>query len=347
MFSVGSFVMALNTNDGAAKPDGWHCSGVFDDTTWTPAVATQANSGRLVSVGGPITAGAKLGEYAIAYKERAIYLGQYVGSPVVWDWVQMPGGEAGCIGQEALCDIGGAHFIVGNDNFWIFAGTTPTPIGTGQVRNWFFANSSDTYRYKTVCSFDKQTNRVFVYYVSKNASTLDSVLVYHLLTKQWGRMTLSIEAALTYTTAGVTIDGLTAVSATIDGLSAFSFDSPYWNAGNKTIAIYNTSHQLQSLTGVSATSDFTTGDAGDDDEVTLLRRLRLRYAPGYNPTTSTATAYGKMNEGDAVTLVTSSGASDGKFDLLQSSRWHRAKVAFTGDVRVMALRPDFARAGKF
>jgi hypothetical protein len=97
IFSVGAFVMALHTNDGTLKQDGWHNCASFDDTDWTPNVATLANKGRLVSTPGEITAGGRLGEFAIAYKERAIYVGQFVGAPVTFDWVQVPG-TAGVLG---------------------------------------------------------------------------------------------------------------------------------------------------------------------------------------------------------------------------------------------------------
>lgn len=216
VFSVGAFVMALNTNDGTDKPDGWHNCAVFDATSWTPSVTTQAASGRLVSTPGGLTAGLRLGEYAVAYKSNSIYLGQYVGAPVVWDWTLVAGGEAGCVGKEALCDIDGAHFFVGQDNFWIFDGTRPVPIGDGQVRQWFFDNSDAANLFKTKCVYDRQQNRVWVYYPSAGSSSCNSALVYHLKNKQWGRADSSVQAVLNYVSAGFTIDGLSAISATID-----------------------------------------------------------------------------------------------------------------------------------
>lgn len=118
------------------------------------------------------------GEYAIAYKQRSIYLGQYVGAPTVWNWLQVPGGDAGCVGKEAICDIGGAHFFVGDDNIWIFDGTRPIPVADGYVRQFFFDNSNPSYRYKTICVFDRQNNRVWVFYPSLSSQTPDSALVY-------------------------------------------------------------------------------------------------------------------------------------------------------------------------
>lgn len=339
IFSVGSFVMALNTNDATygVSPDRWWCSATFDDTSWTPSITTLATTGRLVSTPGQITAGGRLGEYAVAYKEKAIYLGQFVGAPSAWDWIQVPGGEAGCIGQNAWCDVGGSHFFVGQDNIWIFDGSRPKPIGVGQVRQWFYSNSNPNYRYKTQCVFDRQNNVVWMYYCSTSSTTLDKALVYHVAKGIWGLVDISIESSVNYIQSATTIDGLSSISATIDGLPAVAFDSQYWLAGGRATAVFNTSHQIQLLTGTNATSSFTTGDAGDDDMVSLLSKIRIRFAPGYKPTTASVTSYSKMDEGDNLTTVSTGSISDGKFDVLQSARWHRAKFDMTGDCQILGI----------
>lgn len=339
VFSVGSFVMALNTSDATygVSQNRWWCCATFDETNWTPSVTVLCATGQLVSAPGQITAGGKLGDYAVAYKDKAIFLGQFVGAPSVWDWAQVPGGDAGCVGQDAWTDIGGAHFIVGQDNLWLFDGSRPVPIGVGQVREWFYANSNPSYRYKIQCIFDRQTNRVWIFYPSTNSTTLDSAMVYHLATKQFGLVTINIEAVLNYISAGVTIDGLSSISSTIDGLSAYSFDSQFWLSGGRALSIFNTSHQLQLMTGASTSSSYTTGDMGDDDGVSLLSKIRIRFAPGFAPTTATAQVSSKMTEGEGLTIGDTHTLNDGKFDVLQAARFHRATIAMTGDNRVLAM----------
>lgn len=346
IFSVGTQIMALNINDGTVKPDGWYCCATFDETNWTPSTVTLCAKGQIVSSPGSFTAGGRLGEYAVGYKEKSIHVGQFVGAPAVWDWTQVPGGESGCIGQDAWCDIGGTHFFVGQDNIWLFDGSRPAPIASGQVRQWFFANSSPSYRYKTQCVFDKQNNVVWVFYPSNSSTTCDKALVYHLDTKQWGRVTINIESALNYISAGVTIDGLSAISATIDGLSAYSFDSQFWLTGGRALSVFNTSHQLQLMTGASAASNFTTGDVGDDEAVTHLNRIRVRFAPGYKPTTATVQTFFKMEEGDPLTSGSSGSLANNKFDVRQAGRFHRAALMFTGDVRVLGIDADIVPGGE-
>jgi len=342
VFSVGSQVMALNTNDGTVKQDGWHCCAAFDETDWTPSVTTLAARGRLVDAPGQITAGGRLGEYAVAYKERALHIGQYVGAPSVWDWRAIAG--AGCVGQDAWCDIDGAHFFVGLDSFWLFDGSRPQPVGTGQVKQWFFDNSSPILRSKIQCIYDRQNGHVWTFFASKNSTALDKALVYHLATKKWGLVDIAIEAAMNYVSQGATIDDLSTISATIDGLSAYSFDSQYWLAGGRALSVFQ-SKQIKTLTGVSTSSGFTTGDAGDDDRYTFLSKIRLRFSPNRKPATANVQVFGKAEAGESLTAGPSASMTDGKFDVMQSARFHRAAFTFTGDYELIAVDASLTPEG--
>lgn len=344
VYSVGSFVMALNTNDGAVKQDGWHCCAVNDETSWIPSSATQANSGRLVSTPGALTAGGALGEYAIAYKARSVYLGQYVGAPVVWDWTLIQTGEGGCVGQEAWCDIGGAHFFVAADNFFILTPSGATPIGDGYVKEWFVANSNPAFLYRTKCTYDRESGRVFVSYPSNSSETCNACIVYHVQSKKWGLMNLSVQAVLTYISAGYTINSLGSLAASIHGLPAIPYNSPFWSTGARTLSIFNGSNQLQSLTGECVTSSLTTGEAGDDDVLSLLQQFRLRFAQA--PSAANVTTLSAKNSGEAFSVGPSGAMNDGKFDVLKAARWHKATVTFTGDVKVTHVNAKFKGAGK-
>jgi hypothetical protein len=338
VFSVGSFVMAANTVDGVGvKPNGWHCCASFDVTDWTPNVSTLSTRGQLVSSPGRITAGGRLGEYAVLYKERAIYLGQFVGAPAVWDFTLVIGGNAGCVGQDAWCDIDGAHFIVGIDGLFVFDGSRPQPVGQGEYAQWFFDNSNPVYRYKTQCIYDRQNQRVWVHYCSTLSSTLDSALVIHMPSKRVGHVTTSIESVLNYIGSGVTIDGMPAIAATIDGFGAYSFDSQFWISGGRFLAAFGTDHQLRSITGTPGASSVTTGDAGDDNVYTLLTMIRLRFLPGKTPSAAQVQTFTKERLGDDLTPATTVDIYDGRFDVLDSARWHRATFNFMGEYTVTHL----------
>lgn len=341
-----NFVLAFNTNDATYgdSPDRWWCSAYQDYSSWTASVTTQATTGRLIGNGGELTAGLRLGPYMVAYKTSSIFLGSYVGTPIVWQWDRIPG-DVGCVGPEALTDIGGAHIFVGDDNIWYFDGTRPVPIATGQVRDWFFQNSAPSVRYRTIVKYDRQNNRVWFFYPSPTSTgSCDAALVYHLATKKWGRADQGIECAVNFVTPGIIWDTLPSLGSTWDTLPSIPWDSQTWYAGGKSLAVFNTSHELKTLSGNSVGGSITTGDMGDDDAVSMLNQFRLRFLQ--NPTSATAQGLTKMTEGATPMPASSSTLGDGKFDLRQSGRWHRVAVTMVGPWEVSAERPRFKGQGQ-
>ena len=328
---ASNFVLAFYTNDPTygVSADRWWCCAQSDQTNWAPNVATGANTGRLISMMGAINAALVLGDYVVAYKTRGIYLGSFVGSPVGFQWNLIPGGPAGCIGQDAVCDIGGAHFIVGEDSFWMFDGTRPAPIGQGEARQWFYGNSNPSWRYRTQATYDRLNNLVRINYASA-ASTglLDSTIVYNTVTKQWSRDDHNTSAAIQYIAPGTTIDGMNSYAATIDALPAVPVDSPFWKTGGQSPSFFDWGGQLYSLNGTTGPSYIVTGDVGDDDGVSMVAKFRMRYTS--RPATAIGSGQYKFNEGDAFSPGPSNAINDGKFDIRQSGRFHRFRVDMTG-----------------
>jgi hypothetical protein len=339
-----NFVLAFNTVDGTygTRTDGWWCSAFQDHTSWTPSLTTQATNGRLVADGGAITAAARLGQEVIAYKSHSIYRGTYVGAPVVWQWDAVPG-EVGCVGPEAVCDVGGAHVFVGEDNVWFFDGTRPVGICEGQVRQTLFNDISPDFTYRTICSFDRRNNLVRIYYPSTSSTTgnPDRCLVYHMGRRVWGRADSSVECVLNYTNQSVTFDS---APGTFDGAPLVSFDSQYWLSGGRLPGEFTTAHQLVVLAGDSTGSTMTTGNIGDDDEASMLRRVRLRYATA--PTSATLAGFTRSGAAVIGVYTKTVSQTDSGFDLRQSGRWHYGTFTFAGPVEIVGMVADVVKAGK-
>ncbi len=347
LVAAKDFVIAFATNDAGFgdQSDRWWCSAFQDYSSWTPSVSTQATTGRLVGVPGGFTAAASLGAYVVAYKERGMYLGQYAGAPVVWQWDQVPG-EVGCVGPEAVVDIGGAHIFVGPDNIWQYDGTRAAPIATGQVRQWFYDDSSATYRFRTMLNYDRNNSRIWIFYPSASSSdgTCDRALVYHLVSKKWGRANRTVQACLTFIAPGLTWDTLGSVSSTWDGLPAIPWDSQTYQAAGRSLGIFDAGNNLRTMTGQSDSCSFTTGDFGDDWSSSLMSGSRVRFIR--TPSASTATGYSRAVEGAALDTRSTVTYADGKYDFLQDARWHRISYSFTGDVEIVGHDPKLKPTGR-
>lgn len=339
--TVGQFVMLLNTNEAVYgdSPDRWFCSGIGDHTVWTPALATQCATGRLTSTSGPIRAGRRLGDAMVAYKDRAMFLGVYVGPPLVWDWREVSD-TVGAPCQEVVVPIatrsgGAAHIFLGYDDFYYYDGSRPIPI-QNPVKKTVLEAINKSYFYRCVSLHDRINSLIYFFFVSTSSGTIDSCVVYNYRKddwlNSWGRHDLTIEAAVEYIAAGVSYDDLGSFYATYDTAIPFSYDSPFWVSGYPTPAVFNTSHKPTTLSGTPGSASFTLADVGNDDDVILLRRARPRYLT--SPSSATLSNAYKMLSGDSFTNDGTTTLANGKFDLTRSARWHRLTHASSGEMEI-------------
>lgn len=341
--SGGGFVLALNTN---TSQDQWACSGLNDHTTWTPSIATQANTGRLLgNDAGALTAGIEFGDAALAFKVRTMFVGRYVGPPATFEFSEVPGGS-GCSGINACCVVDGGVFFVGPDQIWLFDGSRSIPVADNQVRTFFFTDLADAYREQIQVTFDRPHNRVYIWYPDRTSSGLcNSGLVYHLTTKQWGRVTHTVAASMIYIQPGISWDSAVGTWTA----QTNTWDSNYWKPSARSPSIFNGSNDFVTLTGPPGPSSFTTEDIGLDDQETRLNEMRLRYQIA--PATAQATGYTLDEAGDTASTVATIASSDSpfvtmnKFDLRQRAKFHRVKFDFTGTTRVIGKQPTILPAG--
>lgn len=337
--TVAGFVMLFDVNDAAYgygdSPDRWWCSGLYNQTTWSPSTATQAATGRLFDTPGKITAGRRLGANVVVYKEKSLFLGVYQGPPFVWGF-QLVSSDIGCLSQEACVNIETAHIFASHDDFYAFDGSQPQSIGEG-VRKWYQDNLNLAYKHRVTALHDRA--RSLVYFFFPSASSIngdpDLGLVYNYAKGEWGKVEMSIQAGAEYVSGAITYDDLGSLYATYDDLPSISYDSPFWTASTFVSAVVNTSNEVCALNGTPGDSSITTGDVGDDNTVTDLSRITPRFLT--RPTTGSLTSYSRNAMGDDLTTEATSTLESGRFDLLQAARWHRVKLDFTGELELAGL----------
>lgn len=341
------FVMLGATIDGTFgdQADRWWCSAIYDYTDWTPDVSTQCTSGRLLDTPGPIRAMRSLGSNFVAYKDRSMYLGEYVGPPNVWQWTNIPG-TIGCSSQECIVNVGTAHIFIGYDDFYLFDGSRPTSIGDG-IKEWFFENLNTTYRTNIRSLHESANGRVWFFYPKTDSGdgTPNAAIVFNYKSGKWGTSSVSIQAALEYLQGGIAYDDLGTQYSTYDDLPNISYDSPFWTAFSPSAGVFSSSGQLQTLVGNAQQPQMALGDVGDDSRFSTLRRVRLRFV--HSPASATMQNSYKDVAGDDLTNDQSSTMIDGKFDVIRSARFHRVSFVFGGDMEVSGadydLQPDGTR----
>lgn len=327
--AVAGFIMAFDYDDGTDTPDGWYCSALFDQTDWTPSIATQSANGRLVETPGRIVAGKALGSDIVAYKNESMYLGRYVGPPLIWQWQRIPG-RVGTFSQEAVVVADNKHFFVGADDFWMYDGTRPVSIGAG-VREWFFANCPVNDRSKIWASLDEPRGLIYWWFERNSTDTgFTRAIVYNFRENRWGVVSEEIQIPLNYASPQLSYNDLGTKYSTYNDLPLISYDSPFWIAGSFVPAVIK-GDTIQQLTDEAGSSSYTTGYFGDMVRFQRLRRFKPRWRVAV-PTVASATNY---YADELVALPTQDqtiAISRNRFDFLRSARWHQVRVEHTGNV---------------
>lgn len=334
-FTVNDFCFLLGTNEatyGDQADRWWNCAlGVVTD--WTPDIATQCSTNRLYDVPGPFTAGAKLSDYAVLFKERAIYLGQYVGPPLIWDWTRISD-VVGASSHEAVQNIGQALVFCNKDGFFMFDGTSVAPIGEGRVSRWWQSNLDKLNAINITSVIDRKNKTVRWWFpVVGGTGALTAWISYNWQINRFGYGESTIEATLDYATPSVDYTELAARYATYSDLPDATYDAVIFLGGTEAPAVMNESHETVSLTGATESASITTGDIGEDGAISLVSRVRNRYLKP--PTTATLTNYYSDQVGTTYTTDATTSESSGKFDLLRSARWHKFKLETTGSVEIV------------
>lgn len=357
METVGRFVVLGNCDDTSTglatgygdQPDRWWTSPSFAATgDWTPSVSTGATSGLLVATPGAITGMRRLGGAIVAYKARSVYLGVLVDGPeaIRWDVVA---DDVGCASANAIVPVGSAHYFVGDNDFYVFDGTRPRPIGA-DVREWFFSRVNRSYLANIESLHDRANNNVYWFYpLSQDvgagggggdlgggeAGTLSAVVVYNYATGRWGAYEDEITCALQAVTTGITYDDLGTLFATYDDLPAIGYDSPYWIAGEPVLAVVSTDDVLYTLTGTTGPGSVTTGWLGAEESVALCSRVRPRFR--VFPATAQMAHDTCMWQGGTISANAATDINADRFDTLQTARYHRFTLSFTGAFEIEAI----------
>ena len=340
--TAAGFVMLFDYHDGANNyHDGWWCSGLYDYTAWTPSSSTQAANGRFLDSPGKVTAAKRLAGGIAVYKDRSIYIGQYVGPSVIWAWQQISA-DTGAFNQDSVVNVSGVHYFIGRNGVFMFDGSRPMPIGAQEVRDWLRETIDTTATDNIVGGYDSKNSVIYWFFPKQGGGgQADSALCYNTMTGMFGRYNVTARAFIDFKQPDLTWSAVGALSSTWSGVGA---SLPTWGASILSGASVGAS--FISSTGIinkieskATDSTITLGAVGDDTQLQTLQRVRPRFLR--QPLAATLTNYYKRTLGDDFTLDKTVSMVDNKFDMLRSDRWHSVKMSFSGDCEITAIDYQF------
>ncbi len=325
-----------------AAPNRWMCAGRNTTNVWDPSIATQATTGLLTDSPGGITGLHALGTGIVAYKDRSMFFGRYVGPPQVWRFSRIFGDGLGAPSHHSVVDIETAHLFPGVDNFYLYDGTRPTPIGTNTVAEFFMADLNQDFRDQIVGFHDLNDHTVFWWYPStgSSAGALDKFICYNYRSGKWGGGTKSVSFALEWTATGLTYNDIGTFYTTYDDLPTAPYDTAFASTATLKPAIFNTDNELKALEGTPANeSSYTLWDMGQDHTPILFKRIRPRFKKAPTSGSHFHAYRDVLGEDD----ISSGGATlqSGTFDYVEEARWHQIRHTYTGDMEILGVDVEF------
>ena len=143
--SFKTFLIALNmTRAGVPYPKlvKWsnEAASHAPPTSWDEADATKdAGEYELADTPGDIVDGLQLGESFMIYKDDAIYIMNYIGTPFIFSF-KLLSPTIGILAKNFVSEFSGGHFFFGKTNIYLNNGQTISPLLTDRLRREVFDN---------------------------------------------------------------------------------------------------------------------------------------------------------------------------------------------------------------
>lgn len=348
------FVMLANT-DTSGDQVWW--SALYNYASFTPSIATEAGNTRLLDAPGPITALIAYRDGFVAFKNNAIFIGEYVGPNYIWDW-RILSNKIGCIGPNAVAECDGKLYFYGTNGFFEFDGTNLRNIGL-PIAQSFLINVGYLSRpgmvgiQGTTVSLDKvfavadEIDGVVTfkhsYQVPITFKYSDIYCHYNTRAQKWGG-----------TTGNGSGDANQVVvrTSTNDLIDWFSAANSYRFLIVQTVSGTSTLQTVKyPTTSTGSGASITTGVIGDPAGSGQLLRVYWRTLPGTDSDTGiTITSTGYKSENKLVTDGTATGNVNAEFDYSDinvSNRFRRIALTWTtGKTVILAgLGIELQKAG--
>lgn len=314
---LANIALAFNYDDGSRFGDGWKSSDAGNIANWTAGATSEASSGRFTDTAGPINACATLNETVIVWKSRGMYVGRYVGGDKKWDW-QLLNADIGCVAPDAWVHTDVGIVFVSERDVFLYDGGQVRSIGSGRVRNTFFAVAAQSNSSFIKLTYEPAESLVYVYVSVSGATGCDTAFAWNHTSDKWGlagaggrfgNSTFNFIIAVfrnpnnsdIVSRGFTTANGLAAMVVSSEGTAVIPRSTTYANG---------------------ETSSLSTGLIGEVDKIYEVKRVTPKFLVGQTPSTDTLTVgYNEATYGGTLTTVSFNfDSANWRFDGLQSAR---------------------------
>lgn len=164
---------------------------------WDPTnPANSAGENILAELKNPILDGLALGSQFIIYTTDQVYLMEYTGSSLVFNFRRLFA-TGGIINTNCVCEVEGKHYVFGSDDIYIHDGVSRKSIADGRVRRQVFNNILRNNFKKSFVVHDPSTSYIYFCYKTQESgqgfnetSFCNKAAVYNYKNDTWSFMDL-------------------------------------------------------------------------------------------------------------------------------------------------------------
>jgi len=255
---VGNFLVLGDLVDGidGVRRNRIRWSGFRNPATWGTNVGTQADFNDMPDEGG-VVQGIIGREFGTIFQRYAISRMTYVGSPVVFQFDQVEK-KRGALAPGCIIDAGLIAAYIADDGFFLWDGTSSTPIGAQRVNTYFRERLYPGGENYITGYFDPLSSTIGWAYPTDATLALNERLIYSLTENRWTRSTLAGAWFMTGFDVGYTLGQMDQFGPIGD--IPFSFDDPKLKGGRSRAVGFNTAGAYGGLNGPTLEAVFLTGE---------------------------------------------------------------------------------------
>lgn len=199
--------------------------------------------------------------HGAVFCERAIWRMNYQGYPAIFSFEPAQGAR-GTPAPGSIVQLGSIVYYLGEDGFYMFDGSTATPIGTGKVDKTFYADFDISYSDRVSAAVDPVNKLVFWAYpgAGHSGGNPNHLMIYNWALNRWAIADVTCELIFRSQTFGFTLDGLDVFGYTMDTLP-FSLDSRQWTNGKIIMSAIDINHKLDYFNGANLAPTVDTSES--------------------------------------------------------------------------------------
>ncbi|RMH68411.1 MAG: hypothetical protein D6685_02225, partial [Bacteroidetes bacterium] len=128
---------------------------------WAASTTNEAGQVYLSDTSGAIMQGLSIGRSCAIYKPHSTYLADYIGGNQVFAF-RLLSRELGLLARHAVCDIGGRHVVLADDDIVMHDGREVVSIAAGSIRRELFSRISGDHLLESWAVFHRPQREVWI-----------------------------------------------------------------------------------------------------------------------------------------------------------------------------------------